>query len=177
MKYGLLHLILFFITYTNTYAQDTVNPLPTNPYESFYNDNFSHLKFEYNDSLNILNLSNNWDFDGDGISDNLKFIGKGGVHLYFYLEVQLSTNNTLFKFKDLDTDMPYLGDVSELKSVKEDDLFPSFVISDFNGDGISDIYFNTSLSSNPLPQKRNRLITFKNGKAMRKDFNSNSVSQ
>src|SRR5688500_10540773 len=77
--------VLFF---TNLQAQtDSIAILDIDVANSCYSYNLRDRKFlnySYDPATQTHNYSKNWDFDSDGETDSLYFIGTGGAHLYFY---------------------------------------------------------------------------------------------
>jgi len=58
----------------------------SNSFESQYRKSNPTLKYSYDNISQIHNYSNNWDFDNDGVKDEIYFIGTGGAHLFFFLK-------------------------------------------------------------------------------------------
>lgn len=73
------------------------------------------LQHHYDSLKQVHDYSNNWDFDGDSIADQLFFIGTGGAHLYFYPRIILSSDHIIIEFRRIETDFPVLqvGERSE----------------------------------------------------------------
>src|SRR3954471_2996099 len=92
-KQKFIRLLLITLTlnlWLTTYAQsDTV---PGNSCQPYFNSKKVSINYSYSVSTQTHDYSNNWDFDGDGKTDNLYFIGTGGAHLYFYLRIVLSSD-------------------------------------------------------------------------------------
>jgi len=97
------------------------------------------------------NYSNNWDLDGDNKKDSLFFIGNGGVHTYFYLRVMLSSDHVVRDFTFIQLDMPYLQDKKLLEKYGRNPGI-QFVVSDFDKDGIPDLYLNFNNSFGYIPK-------------------------
>lgn len=95
-------------------AKDTQNNIAANndsvfnSFEDYYRKSFPNLKYNYDDISQTHNYSGNWDFDSDGIKDEMYFIGSGGAHLYYYLKMVLSNDKTPREFKFAETDFPVL---------------------------------------------------------------------
>lgn len=66
------------------------------------------LIYSYNNNSQTHDYSNNWDFDADGINDEVYFVGTGGAHLYYFLNVVLSTDKKPREFKFASSDLPIL---------------------------------------------------------------------
>ncbi|MCR9155324.1 MAG: hypothetical protein NXI09_14560 [Bacteroidetes bacterium] len=47
-----------------------------------------------------------WDFDNDGLKDEIRFISNGGAHAYYYLQIFLSSEQELYSFRSFYIDMP-----------------------------------------------------------------------
>jgi hypothetical protein len=114
---------------------------PSNSYFSVYEN--SNVKYSYIETSQLHDYSGNWDFDGDAILDRIMFFGNNGAHLQFSLLIHLSSIDTVFYFSYLHTDMPLFEPIdSLLKLNKNNDVFPKFVVYDFNKDGKADVYLN-----------------------------------
>lgn len=109
-----------------------------------------------NDSVQRLDYSGNWDFDGDGEKDSLTFIGNSGAHLYFHLRIRLSSDQKVRVYPYLNFDSPFLGTISQLeKAFKEDSvpISPQIVVHDFDGYGIDEIYLCYDSQWSSIPKK------------------------
>jgi hypothetical protein len=127
------------------------NELVSNSLEYLFNN--SSVSYRYIEDKQIHDYSDNWDIDGDGIKDNIMFIGNGGAHLYFSLFIKLSSGNKDYDFKYLLLDCPLLEPIDSLLKHGRQNIFPQFVVHDFNGDGVSDIFVNidsTNIQSEEL---------------------------
>jgi hypothetical protein len=104
-----------------------------NSCHSYFKNKKISIRYSYRASTQTHDYSNNWDFDGDGKTDGLYFIGTGGAHLYFYLRIVLSSDKKKRNFSFLELDMPCLGSIDELKNSKlyPNPAFPQFVVDDF----------------------------------------------
>ena len=80
----------------------------SNSFENNYRKLNPTLKYNYDNISQIHNYSNNWDFDKDGIKDEVYFVGTGGVHLYYFLKVVLSTDKKPREFDFIQSDFPFL---------------------------------------------------------------------
>jgi hypothetical protein len=121
-----------------TYAQsDTV---PGNSCQPYFDSKKISIHYSYSTSNQTHDYSNNWDFDADGKTDELYFIGTGGAHLYFYLRIVLSSDKKVRNFPFLNLDFPCLGDIAELKNAKfyPTPAFPQFVVDNFPTGGLRD---------------------------------------
>src|SRR5688572_26469398 len=79
-----------------------------NSFEDSYRKSNPKLVYSYDNISKIHNYSNNWDFDKDGIKDEVYFIGTGGAHLYYFLKVVLSSDEKSREFKFVESDFPIL---------------------------------------------------------------------
>lgn len=119
----------------------------------------SMIKYDYVNDSQVHDYSGNWDFDGDNIKNSLLFIGQGGAHLFYHLKVVLSAINEVYNYQWISTDLPLLESAEKLTS-RDIDLFPKFVIADFNKDSLQDIYVNISDGHNiPAEAKKNGIST------------------
>ena len=128
--------------------------------------------------------SGNWDFDGDGETDDLYFIGTSGAHLYFFLRIILSTDKKNQDFHFLQLDFPCLGDIAGLKNAGfyPPPLFPQFVVDDFNTGELTDnandkIYLHLDRSFTIPPKWKKRgvssaylLLRYEKGEMVIKNF-------
>ncbi|WP_276978659.1 hypothetical protein [Flavobacterium filum] len=105
-------LFIMFVSTTLVYSQQD---LPTNSYDIVYAKNNPTLKYSYDDKTQTHNYSDNWDFDKDGKTDQLNFVGTGGAHLYFYLRVVLSSDNKTHDLNFIQSDNPVLPPDTETK--------------------------------------------------------------
>ena len=133
----------------------------TNSYrESFKN---SKIKYSYNEEDQTHDYSGNWDFDGDGKKDSIRFEGDNGSHLHFYLVVSLSSKSSAQYFDWIYTDDPFLQPVDSLPEKSTGYLGVNFVVHDFNDDLIDDIFINVGDYGQGLPLKFEEL-DFKDSK-------------
>lgn len=65
--------------------------IPSNSFENEYRISNPTLNYSYDEISQIHNYSNNWDFDNDGIKDQIYFVGTSGAHVYYFLRVVLSS--------------------------------------------------------------------------------------
>ena len=140
---------MFVLTLTGwltTHSQSDTATLKAfgNSCQSVLDSNKTTIHYSYTGLTQTHDYSNNWDFDGDGETDGLYFIGTGGAHLHFYLRIILSSDKKIRNFPFLELDFPCVGSVSELKSSSfyPPPFFPRFVVNDFNtgapGDNAND---------------------------------------
>ena len=94
--------MLVSITARAQRGNDTV----TNSLDDLYSTHNAPINYNYYETCNTHNYSNNWDFDLDGKKDSLYFIGTGGAHLYYYLKIVLSSDNQPREFSFIETDFP-----------------------------------------------------------------------
>lgn len=146
MKISLV-LLLFGCTESNkSKPDDTQIPEPHNlesPSNSFSRHfKNSKIKYSYITESQTHDYSGNWDFDGDGKKDSIRFEGDNGAHLHFYLVVGLSSKPSLQYFEGIYTDDPFLQPFDSLPEKSTGYLDVNFVVHDFNGDLIDDIFIN-----------------------------------
>ena len=148
------YLFILFVLLTNiSLAQsDLILEVPSNSYEKKYKTKYPNLNYSYNDHSQTHDYSNNWDFDGDGKKDKLFFIGDGGAHLYFHLEIQLSSDKKTYNFPFLAIDNPFLYKEAKLDNKGNPDIFQQFVVADFDDDKLPEIYINLDKQSE-IPNK------------------------
>lgn len=140
-------LILAFIIpgFKCCFAQtDSVSIINKDKAQYIYNSRTKSSNLSYN-------YSNKWDFDGDKKMDSLYFIGNGGAHAYFYLQIILSSNGLTRSFPTVQIDLPYSATLEALKKWGKNPGV-QFVVTDFNGDGNQDIYLNFNNSSGVIPK-------------------------
>lgn len=104
-------LFTFFLTILTltVFSQQTDTlDIPSNSFENNYRQSNPTLKYSYDNMSQIHNYSNNWDFDKDGIKDEVYFVGTGGAHLYYFLKVVLSTDKKPREFDFIQSDFPFL---------------------------------------------------------------------
>lgn len=132
--------LFYFILYSlvcfgSLYAQINTAKLP----------NVDYIRYLRHPETSTVNLSyvycNKWDFDGDGKMDSIYFIGNGGVHTYFFLRIILSSDQKVRNFPFIQLDMPYFQS-RELFERLGKNAVVQFVPSDFDGDGVMDLYLN-----------------------------------
>ena len=110
--------LLTFVCPKNCLAQANVlgdEELPSNSFKLELQKQFPRLHYKYYEASQVHDYSNNWDFDGDGIKDSLLFIGNGGAHLYFHLEMILSDGARCYDFPFIETDFPMLTEAKAIR--------------------------------------------------------------
>ena len=124
-----------------------------NSFEDMYRYSHPRLIYSYDNTAQTHNYSGNWDFDGDGQKDSLVFRGNGAVHLYYYLDVVLSSSRDAGNFPALAFDEPYLGTVADLEQSGREDTpcLLQFIVRDFDQDGHMDLYLNFNPDFSRLP--------------------------
>lgn len=142
-------LFIMFILLTNiSLAQsDSIIEVPSNSFERAYKKEYPDLNYSYNDLSQTHDYSNNWDFDGDGKNDSLIFIGNGGAHLYFHLQLRLSSDSKKYDFPFLAIDFPNLFTELELDSEGMPNTVQQFVVADFDDDKLPEIYISLDRQS------------------------------
>jgi hypothetical protein len=167
-------ILAFFLTVftTTVYSQrfDSLE-IPSNSFESSYRKTNPNLMYKYDDISQTHNYSNNWDFDKDGINDELYFIGTGGAHLYYYLKVILSTDKLPREFDFIQSDFPFLTATDTLNMNKTP---LGFVVADLETDMKPTVIVRLDdktyqVNKNKLTKlrikTRNIAISFENGKS------------
>lgn len=101
-----LSLIILLTSITNIFSQDA-DTLSNSLNESI-KESYPTLSYTYFDSSQTHDYSNNWDLDGDGINDEVYFVGTGGAHVYYFLKVVLSTDQESREFSFVESDFPLL---------------------------------------------------------------------
>ena len=110
---------------------------PTNSFGEALAAKHPGLKYAYDEVRQIHNYSGNWDLDGDQKADDVLFIGDGGAHLYFHLQLKLTSESSVRDYPYIHSDMPFLETVDFLTADTES--FRGIVVHDFNNDGIIDL--------------------------------------
>jgi hypothetical protein len=103
-----LSFLLIMLTLTVFSQQDDSVGIVSGTFEMGYKKSNPTLRYRYDSVSQTHDYSDNWDFDKDGINDELYFIGTGGAHLYYYLKVVLSTDHKPRQFDFIQTDFPLL---------------------------------------------------------------------
>ncbi len=162
---------------TGTNIENTHTP---NSYKEIYSRTRPTLNYMYDEGTQTHNYSNNWDIDGDGKPESISFIGNGGAHLYFYLQIRLSKDNIVRDFPFLVLDFPLLGSIEQLKNVAGDTppFLPQFVVHDVDGDGDKEIYLNFDITFSSIPEEwkkkgltsRYVLLDYKNRDIVMRDY-------
>lgn len=141
MKQHFIRLLLITLTFSlwlTTYAQS--DTIPGNSCQPYFDIKKTSIHYSYSTTNQTHDYSGNWDFDGDGKTDELYFIGTGGAHLYFYLRIVLSSDKKVRDFSFLNLDMPCLGSIDELKNANfyPSPSLPQFVVDYFPTGGLGD---------------------------------------
>ena len=97
--------LLLLASFTVSAQSDS---LPSNSFQDHYRKSNPALIYSYDTTTQTHNYSDNWDFDHDGLKDEVYFCGTGGAHLYYFLKVVLSSNKSGQKFDFIQTDFPCL---------------------------------------------------------------------
>lgn len=153
----------------------------SNSFAAIYQKSNPSLNYSYDAERQIHNYSNNWDFDLDGIKDELYFIGTGGAHLYFYLSVVLSSAREQHHFNFLITDYPFLPPDDMLNNVEliPKDYLINFAVFEIEGSDKKHILINLDQQSYAVNSRKFKqlglnttqiLVYFENGKAKFKDL-------
>lgn len=163
---------IFLTTFTLTvFSQQKDNlELPSNSFENAYHKSNPTLTYSYDSISQIHNYSNNWDFDKDGIKDELYFVGTGGAHLYYYLKVVLSSDKKTREFNFVQSDFPFLTATDTLDIEKTQ---IGFIVADLGQNLTPTIIVRLDDQSYCADKKiladkkiktRNVVIRFENGK-------------
>jgi hypothetical protein len=161
------------------HAQTDSDTEMTMSFQKIYRNSYPALNYTYNRYSNTHDYSGNWDFDGDGLPDKLFFTGNNGAHVYYHLIIVLSSDDVLRDFRWLYIDFPALGDKSELnKPVDDATYFPQFVVDDFDGDGVKEIYISLDTLKWPIPDvwkkhgvnSRRLLLKYNKGKILVENY-------
>lgn len=148
----LIGAVVLFATRIFAQSNDISQSLPSNSYEEIYRTKYPDLNYTYEVLSQTHNYSNNWDFDGDGVKDQLFFIGNGAVHLYFHLKICLSSNKKAHIFPFLEIDNPFFDKKVELDNEGKPSMIQQFVVADFDDDKLLEVYIQLNEKSK-IPQK------------------------
>ena len=144
--------------------------IPSNSFENEYRISNPSLKYSFDEISQIHNYSHNWDFDNDGIKDELYFVGTGGAHIYYFLRVVLSSDKKVRDVNFIQSDFPFLNETIKLNSEKsnvgfavlniEKELTPSIIVrlDESTFDAFKKEFMKENIKT------RNSLISFKKGK-------------
>ena len=173
------YLFILFVLLTNiSLAQSgLIHEVASNSYAEIYKKKYLTLNYFYNIDTQTHDYSDNWDFDGDGKNDSLFFIGNGGVHLYFHLEIQLSSDKKTYNFPFLAIDNPFLYKEIKLDNNGNPDIFRQFIVANFDDDKLPEIYINLDRQSE-IPHKWKKkgltshlvIIDYSNGRLDLKNY-------
>ena len=156
------------LTITVFSQQEDSFRIPSNSFEINYSKSNPGLRYSYDNTSQTHNYSNNWDFDKDGIKDEVYFIGTGGAHLYYFLKVVLSTDHKVRELDFIQTDFPLLTATDTLNFEKTP---LGFVVTDFGKNLTPTIivrldeqtfYNNQELKKRKIKTK-NILVSFEKG--------------
>lgn len=103
-----ISLFLTMLTASVFSQQDDTVGVSSNSFNISYGKSNPTLKYHYDTGSQTHNYSNNWDFDKDGINDEVYFVGTGGAHLYYFLKVVLSKDHKPRIFDFIQSDFPLL---------------------------------------------------------------------
>ena len=172
-----LSLLLVYTLFNTSASTAQTDTLAINPGKMYFDPGFH---YSYDPLTPTFNYSGNWDVDGDGKTDSIYFIGNGGAHTYYHLRFILSTEHKTRDLPFLSIDLPYPGNAEHLKRPGQTTppVVPQFVVHDFNGDSINDIYINFDIRDYHIPKKwklqglssRYAVISYKNKKLVMKNF-------
>lgn len=177
MKF-LLHILFLFyaVIESNSQVDSSLNDIKP---PCFHEAN-EKIKMKYNIESQTYDYSGNWDFDGDGETDSIAFIGNKGVHVFYHLKIVLSANKNKQEYSFLELDFPCLGNIKDLKKAGfyPPPVFTKFVVFDFDSDGHDEIFINIDIHQSPIPEKwrkngvtsRYILIDCEKGRVLIKNF-------
>ena len=144
--------------------------ITSNSFDNNYHKSNPTLVYSYDAIAKIHDYSNNWDFDKDGIKDELYFIGTGGAHLYYFFKVVLSSDKKSREFNFIQSDFPFLTSTDTLNIEKKlsgfvvanlgKDLTPTIIVRLDN----STYYANKKEFTKKKIKTRNVSISFENRK-------------
>ena len=165
----ILSILLTVLTLTVFSQQTDSLNIPSNSFENTYSKSNPTLVYSYDNASQTHNYSNNWDFDKDGINDEVYFVGTGGVHLYYFLKVVLSTDHKPREFEFIESDFPLLTATDTLNFDKTP---VGFVVTDFYKNSTTTIIVRldkqTFVGNKELKKRNiitnNIIISFENGK-------------
>lgn len=99
---------------TNPYSSDS----PKSTFENYYKEYYPELIYSYDSIAGIHNYSNNWDFDNDGIKDQLYFVREDGLFSFYSLKIVLSANQQSTDLDFIQTDFPFLRSHQKSKKLQ-----------------------------------------------------------
>jgi len=171
---GILEIIKVLDSNTKAGAP-AFNDINTNPdnfdstksvFEKYYKEYYPELIYSYDSIADIHNYSNNWDFDNDGIKDQLYFVREDDLFSFYYLKIVLSANQQSADLDFIQTDFPFLSNPTNAKKLKtgffvnDDENKPPMIIVNINK-----VVYNTNnkkMVANNI-KAGNVFVTFENG--------------
>jgi hypothetical protein len=149
----------------------------SNSFEEMYKTTHPAIHYVYDETAHIHNYSHNWDFDNDGIHDEVYFVGTGGAHAYYFLRVILSSDRVVRNFPYLISDFPILPSgetVTQFNCNPQKTYFAVFSIDNSNAVFIRLDTISFALNKKILKRqgvKTNAVVvTFTNNTTMLNDF-------
>jgi hypothetical protein len=148
----------------------------TNSFENEYRLSNPALIYCFDEISQVHNYSHNWDFDNDGIKDELYFVGTGGAHIYYFLRVILSSDKKVRDLNFIQSDFPLLRKTYTLNSEK---TIVGFTVKNLGNESTPTIIIQLDESTIDAYNKklmkqniktRNYMINFKNGKTNFESF-------
>lgn len=145
-------LILITVLILNMVASYAQTDSLSNDGPPLINEEYAEHHYDSTLKVEILtyNYSNKWDLDGDGKNDAVLFVGNGGAHEYFHLRIELSSKPTISDFPGIEIDMPYYVEIT--KNENWDKKVAQFVVSDFDNDGLKEIFLNIGNPGDFIPE-------------------------
>lgn len=165
---------LLFLSFIISFSISAQSYLDNSKLPKIPNSEYAVYKYDSTLQTKILTYyyHNICDLDNDGINDLISFIGNGGAHTYFHLQIKLSSNNKEIVFKTFQIDMPYLTKNTKIEEMTQ------FLILDYDKDGIDEIYLNIDNPFGSIPKNlktkgltsKQMIIEFEKGKLLVSNF-------
>jgi len=138
MKVFLMFAFLNYASLSSAQEQEPLSDTLAPPFSEYTSYQYDSLL-----QVNLLIYNYNSDLDDDRTSDSIRFISNGGAHAYYHLEIKLSGSGQWMKYQTFYIDMPYLSNTVEEMT--------QFAVSDFDGDGIDEVYLNIDNAFGYIP--------------------------
>ena len=144
----LIYFLSFFLILTHfggcneSKSSPSIQNVLSNSFEENYKIKKPNLIYLFNIKNQIHDYSNNWDIDGDEIKDNIYFVGNGGAHLFYHLQVILSSTQKKYVFSNLEIDFPFFFEMDDLCNNDSSKYEIQFSVGNFDLDIQNEIYLN-----------------------------------